>query len=164
MQNIISEIRKRQDELIVMVNSTFEAIIKEVQQINQNLTEEENEYELIYPITNTAGFKGKKSLAVILNGERIVAPTWKTVFKIILEDAISDEKTLNKINNLRDRLLGRVRTRLSSKPDDMRSPLKLSDDLYVETHYDTKMLMNFLLQILDEISYDYSSINIVIKN
>ena len=164
MENIIREIRKKQDELILMINSTFDEIIQEVASLSSEEVVAENEYEVAYPITNTSGFKSKKVIAVILNGERIIAPTWKNVVRIILMDAIKEERNKTKLSNLCDRLLGRTRTRLSSVPDEMRSPLQLADNIYVETHYDTETLMNLLLQILNEISYDYGDIKIVIKN
>lgn len=164
MKNIIDEIRKKQDEIIVMINSTFDSIISEISKCDNCTISEDTEYEAIYPITNTTGLKGKKVIAVILNNKRIISPTWKNVVKIILEDAIKDEIKLKKLNNLCDKLLGRKRIRLSNTPVDMRSPLKLADNIYVETHYDTETLMNFLLQILNEISYDYSLVKVVIKN
>lgn len=46
----------------------------------------------------------------------------------------------------------------------MRSLLKLNEKLYIETHYDTETLMNFMIQILSKIYYDYNKIEIVIKN
>ena len=164
MNKLVSKIRKKQDELILMVNSTFDSIIMDISQLKKDDIEEVNEYELTYPITNTAGFKSKKVIAVILKGERVIAPTWKTVVKIVLNDALLDEKRKKKLSNLCDKLLGRKRTRLSSTDEGMRSPLKLGEGLYVETHYDTETLMNLLLQILNEISYDYNDIKIAIKN
>jgi len=164
MDNIINDIRKRQDEIIVMINSTFDEIIREVARLNNCDVIEINEYEVKHPLTNTAGFKSKKVIAVIMNGERIIAPTWKNVVKIILSDALKNEEKRNKLYHLRDRILGRSRTRLSSNDSEMRSPLKLDNDLYVETHYDTETLMNLLIQILNQISYDYSGIQIVIKS
>ena len=65
---------------------------------------------------------------------------------------------------LRDKLLGRVRKRLSKTDEDMRSPLKINDNLFIETHYDTETLIKLLLEILEEISYDYNDIQVVIKN
>ncbi len=164
MNNVIDEIRKKQDEIILMINSTFDQIVKEVSKIDNNNISEESEYEVIYPVTNTSSFKGKKVIAVILNDERVITPTWKNAVKFILEDAMKDKNMKNKLYDLRDKLLGRKRTRLSSNVNDMRSPVKLDEDLYIETHYDTETLMNFLLQILNEISYDYSTIKIAIKN
>lgn len=164
MNNIINEIRKKQDEIIVMINSTFDGIVKDISQLSPSNIKDEVEYELTYPLTNTSGFKSKKVIAVILNGQRIITPTWKTVVKTILLDVIKNEANKRKLYNLCDKLLGRKRTRLSSNSKDMRSPLELADNLYVETHYDTETLMNLLLQILNEISYDYSTVKIVIKN
>jgi len=164
MNNIIDEIRKKQDEMIVMVNSTFEEIIRKVLQISTSDICEENEYDAVYPLTNTAGFKGKKVIAVIINGEREIVPTWKIAVQKILEEVLKDREKKLKMYQLCDKLLGRKRTRLSSSPTGMRSPLELREDLYVETHYDTETLMNLLLQILNEISYDYSKVQIVVKN
>lgn len=70
----------------------------------------------------------------------------------------------NKVEALSDKLLGRVRRRLSSTANQMRNPVEICEGLYIETHYDIVMLMNLLLQILNEIGYDYSKINIIIKN
>ena len=164
MNNIIKEIRKKQNELIVMVNSTFDEIVKKVSLLDESVVREDNEYEVINPITNISGFKGKKVIAIILDGRRITTRTWKTVVETILTNAIQDEIKKKKLENLCDRLLGRTRTRLSTVPENMRSPLKIDEKIYVETHYDTETLMNLLLQILNEISYDYSNVKIVIKN
>jgi len=164
MNNIINEIRKKQDEIILMVNSSFEEIIRRVSELNEQDIMEINDYEMSHPITNTAGFKGKKVIAVSLDERREVAPTWKKAVEKILKEVMKDDEMKKRIYNLRNKLLGRTRTRLSSTSDEMRSPLKLDENLYIETHYDTETLMKLLLQILNEISYDYSKIKIVIKN
>ncbi len=164
MNNIVSDIRKKQDEIIMMINSTFDKIIRDVSSLEQNSPREEEQYEIIYPITNVSGFKGTKVIAVILNNDRIKAPTWKTVVKIVLSEVIKDEDKKRRLYALREKILGRNRTRLSAVSDDMRSPLKLDEDLYIETHYDTEALMDLLLKILNDINYDYSQIKIVIKN
>ena len=47
----------------------------------------------------------------------------------------------------------------------MRSPLKIEDNLYVETHYDTETLLKILTtRILDVIGYDYRDITITVRN
>ena len=164
MNNLVEQIRKKQDEIILMVNSSFDEIIKEVSKMDHLPNKEPNEYELIYPLTNTAGFKGKKVIGVIIGEERKIAPTWKKVVEIILKKAIQDKKTEDKLANLCDKLLGRKRTRISSTDKDMKSPLKISENIYIETHYDTESLMKLLIQVLNEISYEYNNIKIVIKN
>lgn len=162
--NLIKEIREKQNELIFMINSTFEDLVKKIEKIEIKESEFESEYETIYPITNTTGLKGKKPIAIIYNGKRQTTPTWKSVVNNILKEVIKDETMKDRILSLRDKLLGRVRKRLSDTDDDMRSPLKIDHNLYIETHYDTETLIRLLLEILEDISYDYNDIQVVIKN
>lgn len=162
--NIIKEIREKQNELIIMINSTFDDLVRKVEKIEIEENEFEGEYETIYPITNTTGFKGRKPIAIIYKGERKITPTWKVVVNTVLQEVMKDEMMKNRLMLLRDKLLGRVRNRLSKTSDDMRSPLKIYDNLFIETHYDTETLIKLLLEILEEISYDYNEIQVVIKN
>ncbi len=162
--NLINEIRENQNQLILMINTTFDELVKKVEKMQRGEENDEMEYEITYPITNTSVFKGKKPIAVKIQNKRVITPTWKKVVETILKEVLEDEQMKNKIFGLRDVLLGRVRTRVSKKKDKMRSPLKLCDELYIETHYDTETLMNLLLEILDSISYDYNNIKVVIKN
>lgn len=162
--NIVNEIREKQNQLIVMINTTFDEIIKQVETIKTQGFDYEAEYESIYPLTNTTGFKGKKPIAVKLGDNRIITPTWKKVVETILKEVLKDEKMKQEVFKLSDRLLGRVRKRVSTDSEGMRSPLEISKGLYIETHYDTETLINLLIQILNEISYDYNNIRIIIKN
>ena len=162
--NLINEIRENQNQLILMINTTFDELVKKVEKMQRGEENDEMEYEITYPITNTSVFKGKKPIAVKIQKKRVITPTWKKVVENILKEVLEDEQMKNKIFGLRDVLLGRVRTRVSKKKNQMRSPLKLCDELYIETHYDTETLMNLLLEILDSISYDYNNIKVVIKN
>ncbi|MBR2289289.1 MAG: hypothetical protein IJ867_01370 [Clostridia bacterium] len=162
--DIINKIREKQNEIIVMINSAFDEIVKEVENLKIGEMNYENNYETSYPITNTTGFKGRKPIAIKINDERMIAPTWKKVVEEIMNIVIQDETMKKRVLDLRDKLLGRKRRRISNSDDDMRSPLKLTDELYIETHYDTETLMNLLIQILGEISYDYSNIQIIVKN
>ena len=161
--NIVNEIREKQNQLITMINTTFDDIVKRVEELEISGNESNVEYESIYPITNTTGFKGNKPIDVLIGNERMITPTWKVVVKRVLEEVMKDNEMKKRLFELRDKLLGRVRRRISSEPNEMRSPLKLCEELYVETHYDTETLMNLLLQILYEISYDSSNIKVVIK-
>ena len=46
----------------------------------------------------------------------------------------------------------------------MRSPVKIDEALYVETHYDAETLMRILTtRILNMVDYDYSGVRIAIK-
>ena len=162
--NIINEIREKQNQLIVMINSTFDELVKKVEELQVGQNDYQTNYESEYPITNSTHFKGTKPIGVKIKNSRLITPTWKKVIETILLEVMKDELMKEKILALRDVLLGRVRTRVSKTSENMRSPLKLCDDLYIETHYDTETLINLLLEILNTISYDYNDIKIVIKN
>jgi hypothetical protein len=162
--NIINDIREKQNQLITMVNATFDELVKKVEASQLEGNEYEIEYESVYPITNTTGFKGKKPIAVKIANKRMTTPTWKIVVEKILKEVLKEKEMEDRLMALRDKILGRKRTRVSSNSTTMRSPLELNEELYIETHYDTETLMNFLIQILSEIHYDYNNIEIVIKN
>lgn len=162
--DLINEIREQQKQIILTINTAFDELVKKVEKININEENVNIEYESEYPITNTTVFKGKKPIAVKMKGKRIITPTWKSVVKVILQEVLKDEQMKKRILDLRDRILGHKRTRISDREGDMRSPLQLCDDLFIETHYDTETLMNLLLQILEGINYNYNDIAIFIKN
>jgi hypothetical protein len=62
---------------------------------------------------------------------------------------------------MRDRVSGRVRAFLASKPDKMTSPVEICEGLYGETHFGSETLIHILtMRILKPIGYDYSKIQI----
>ncbi len=162
--NLVNEIREKQNEIIMIVNTLFDELVNEVSNIKVEQNEKINNFENILPLSNTKVFKGKKPIAVIFGENRIKTPTWKIVIETILKEVLKEENMKEKLYNLSDKLLGRKRTRLSESPEEMRKPLKLDDNLYIETHYDTETLMNLLLQILNDISYNYKDIKVAIRN
>ncbi len=162
--NLVNEIREKQNEIIMIVNTLFDELVNEVSNIKVEQNEKINNFENILPLSNTKVFKGKKPIAVIFGKNRIKTPTWKIVIETILKEVLKEENMKEKLYDLSDKLLGRKRTRLSESPEEMRKPLKLDDNLYIETHYDTETLMNLLLQILNDISYNYKDIKVAIRN
>ena len=162
--NLVNEIREKQNEIIMIVNTLFDELVNEVSNIKVEQNEKINNFENILPLSNTKVFKGKKPIAVIFGENRIKTPTWKIVIETILKEVLKEENMKEKLYDLSDKLLGRKRTRLTESPEEMRKPLKLDDNLYIETHYDTETLMNLLLQILNDISYNYKDIKVAIRN
>lgn len=66
--------------------------------------------------------------------------------------------------DLRGKILGRNRVLLGSETGKMRSPVKIGEALFVETHYDTETLLRILTtRILDEVGYDYGKIQIAVR-
>ena len=129
--------------------------------------EKSNEYEAIYPLLIDPGiFKGKKPTGIIFGeSERVNVGTWKKVFQEILKRCNDNTEMHVKLMNLRGKVSGRDRVLLSDEAKGMRSPLMVSENLYVETHYDTETLLRILVtRILNAVDYDCSKIYIAIRN
>lgn len=81
-----------------------------------------------------------------------------------LKDCCKDRDKHQALMDLRGKILGRNRVLLGSETGKMRSPIKIDEALYVETHYDAETLLRILTtRILDAVGYDYSGIRIAVQ-
>jgi hypothetical protein len=59
---------------------------------------------------------------------------------------------------------GKVRVIFASSDRTMRRPLKIDEDMFIETHYGSETMMYILCKlILPYTGFDYSSVKIVLK-
>ncbi len=159
-------------QLIQEINLKFDEMIQQIREeqttgTNAAISETVREYESIYPLTaSTAVFKGKKPTGVRFPGNiRQDVPTWKKVVETILIRCNRNPECHQKLMDLRGKVSGRNRVLLGKSAENMRSPVKIDDELYVETHYDTETLLRILTtRILDPVQYDYSRITITVRN
>lgn len=168
--NLYNELQNFRAELINDINMKFDSILKQIDE-NPNSdiishSNEQKDYEIIMPLCmRSSAFKGKKPVAVIFkDGSRINIRSWKNAVSVILNDCIKDKSIKQQLYKLTGRISGRNRVLLSSSKKDMRSPIKIDENLYVESHYDTETLIRILTtRILEPVGYDYSEINIAIR-
>lgn len=162
--NTVVEIKAAQAYLIKEINKTFEELAKTLQ--NGNVEIRDKGYETFYPLTaNPAIFKGERPTCVLFGKERVVAHTWKNVFKLVILKCNGDAEKHKALMELRNKILGRERILLSDNPRNMRRPFQIDKKLYAETHYDTETLIYILLhRVLDEVGFDYSDISVGVKN
>lgn len=168
----IQELQNFRTRLIQDINIMFDSMILKLREEQDNsgsvrVTAEVREYESIYPLAGVPGiFKGKKPTGVRFpDGTRVDVPTWKRGVEVILQRCINIPEKHDKLLLLRGKVSGRARVLISERADGMRSPLKIEDNLYVETHYDTETLLKILTtRILDVIGYDYRDITITVRN
>jgi len=161
---INAQIELAKEHLLEEVNRVFEDLWLQIQ--NQGESEQPFERrEVVYPLTvNPATFRKKTPICLLIDEKRIVTPTWKKVFEVLVLRCIEDNRKHNALMQLRNEILGRERVLLSDNSEGMRRPFKISDGLYAETHYDTESLMRILLhRILGEVDFDYSGISVVVR-
>ena len=167
--DIIKELEAMRKRMIQEINTEFDLLIERA--VSEGLTiappSPVQEYESTYPLAaGTKIFKGTKPTMVIFpDNSSVLVSTWKQVVTVVMEQCLKSDQNLKKLNEFSDRISGRKRQLLAKSKNNMRSPIKLSDDLFMETHYDTETLLNVLTnRILDAIQYDYSRIQIMIRN
>ena len=168
--NLLQEIRNAQMD----INNILEELMQKMQSYEKDFERGNSQvnkviisYETTYPLTtSTAIFKGKKPTGVFLRNEvRHDVGTWKKVFELILKDCVSDKEKRDILLDLRGKISGRERVFLSHTSDNMRSPLKIDENLFVESHYDTESLLRILIiHLLEPAGYDYSNIKVAIRN
>ena len=168
--DVALELQKLKEELVREIDGKIEQIIEKLRTDGQTVSEEENvpvrEYESVYPLNAGTGiYKGKRPTGVVFaGGERVESPTWKKVMEEILKDCCKNSTRRQALMDLRGKILGRNRVLVGSETGKMRSPVKIDEALYVETHYDTETLLRILTtRILDEVGYDYSKIRIAVR-
>jgi hypothetical protein len=120
-------------------------------------------FELIYPLrVHTSLFIGKKPSAILFGDERVDVKTWRQVVGVILTRCDSEHH--ERLMYLRDKVHGKIRTIFSASDFGMRRPLKIREDMYIETHYGSATMMYILRDlILAYTGFDCSDIRIVIK-
>lgn len=166
--NMIQEIEGARKRILQEVNTEFDILLDHISQFGNVSSQKEQTlpYEVKYPLTAGASlFKGHKPTSVIINDIRYDVRTWKHVVKEILTQCIATEKYKEALFDNAGKISGRKRYLLACSDEDMRSPLNICDNLYMETHYDTETLLNVLMnRILSPIGYDYSNIYVTIRN
>jgi hypothetical protein len=167
--SLISELQAMRRQVDTLLGQMIQMVEESTESnINSNKTNGAGpNYESQYPLLSDPGiFKGKKPTGITFeNGDRISVGTWKKVFAGILESCITNVEYHVALMNLRGKISGRERILLASEKDNMRSPLKIAENLYIETHYDTETLLRILTtRILTPIGYDYSKIIISVRN
>ena len=170
--DILRELEAMRKRMVQEINTEFDLLIERAR--SEGMTAGEpapaapyQDYESAYPLTaGSKIFKGKKPTRVIFpDGKQVRVISWKQVVAAVMERCLQSTVYRDRLKALSDVITGRKRRLLAKTEEGMRSPLKLCDDLFMETHYDTETLLNVLtIRILGAVQYDYSAIQVAIRN
>ncbi len=166
--NYIEELEAMRRRILQEINTEIDILIERAKtEGNCRDTVAVKPYEIRYPLTAGGNiFKGKKPAFVIFGGEEPVSvTTWKQVVEEVMLRCISEPKYEKRLRAACGNVSGKKRVLLSETADNMRSPLEIGKNLYMETHYDTETLLNILVsRILSPIGYNYAEIEVTIRN
>ena len=103
--------------------------------------------------------RGTKPTLVRYGDEVIPVTSWKRAFAAVLDICNRQEHYHEALLTICNETLGRSRKVIADSPQGMLSPLKVDDNLYVETNFSTEALLKLLRdRILNRIDFDSRSI------
>lgn len=169
IMDVVYELEEMRRRVLQEINAEFDIMIRRMEdglrRGELHTGSASRPYESKHSLTvGTRMFKGKKPTSVTFeSGESASVMTWKQLVEAVLKDCIREPRYKNALLALRGRVAGKTRVILSEVPESMRSPLKIDEKLYMETHYDTETLLNVLMsRVLNPIGYDCSKITVTI--
>jgi len=158
------KLEEAREQMLALINTSIDSLIDRINSGEpiEDSSDGSSAVETIYPLSITpALFKGTKPTAVYFGGERVEVKTWRKVYTLILQRCADIPEKLNTLIHLRGKISGRSRFFLSGKPDGMDKPVKIAEELYAESYFDTEVLMRILTtEFLDSARYDYSDISV----
>jgi hypothetical protein len=109
-------------------------------------------------------FIGRKPVAILFGGERIEVRKWSDVYRLIYERVNQNAQAHEDLMYLRNKASGKVRVFISDSPAGMIRPMKVDDDIYVESSYGVETMFHIMVDcILRYVRYDISDIKVIIK-
>jgi hypothetical protein len=109
-------------------------------------------------------FIGKKPAAVVFGNERVDVKKWTDVYRLVYERVSQSPQGRYDLMSLRNRAGGKVRVFISDSPVGMTRPLKVDEEIFVETHYGVETMFHIMVDcVLKYVRYDLSNVKVIIK-
>jgi hypothetical protein len=159
----LDAVEEMREQLIALINKRTDEVRDAVISGNAEGTGQSRiEAGRTYPLSgDTHPFKGMKPTVLAIGGEDIAVKTWRQVYAEILTRC--DAECHDRLMALRHLVAGTKRVILSDNPNGMYTPVKVTDGLYAEAHYDSDTLFSILKRlILVPAGFDYSGISVTV--
>lgn len=146
------------------IDSKCDNLIERI--MNGESIDDDTTAQRILPLNSmSAFFKGTKVTAVrFADGSEISVGKWKDAVKVIMQNCNSNEKMHTALTRICGTVFGKTRTLFDKSPDEMIAPIKIDENMYLETKFDVEALLNVLKnRIFDLIGFDYSGISIKVE-
>lgn len=154
-----------EDEIIKRANYLSERAI-EIWNMPKTKYQEEDEYISPYDLSDTeTSFIGEKIKSFKFDNHIYEVNSWKEFCEYIAKFLYDLDKIplieLVKKNDLN--LEGNAK-RFSSDSKELRTPIKIDNDIYLESNYNTDAILNSIRYIVEAYSIEQSEIEFVLKN
>jgi hypothetical protein len=159
----LDAVEDMREQLIALINKRTDEVREAVISGNAEGTSiSRTEAGRTYPLSgDTHWFKGMKPTVLAIGGEDIEVGTWRRVYAEILMRCNAERH--DRLMALRHIVAGKKRVILADNPNSMYTPVKVTEGLYAEAHYDSDTLFSILKRlILDPAGFDYSGISITV--
>ena len=162
---IVTLIEKSRTEMLNLINAEYDHL-KAMVLTKETDASEPEQFSIDIPLnSNGSVFKGRKPISVLFeDGEECMASTWKQVVKTLLERCYATPKTRERLNSMCGLISGKSRLLFCRDATAMGSPIKVGDDMYIETKFDAETLMNVVVRrVLIPAGFDVSGIAIKVQ-
>lgn len=126
--------------------------------------EEENEYIYAYDLSDVeTSFIGEKIKSFKFDNHIYEVSSWKEFCENIAR-FLYDLDKIPFINLVKQTEQSSDAKRFSSKENELRNPIKIDDEIYIEANYNTDSILNSIRCIVDAYGIDQTEIEFVLKN
>ena len=133
---------KRSDMLFYIVKNIWKVPKDNFQNIGEDRLIPNEEYSILDNILVT-GYSPK---SIIFDGEKINIKTWKEMLIRTCQYLINLDEELFKSLLIKSNF----RNIITYEKDKLRSPIKIKDDIYIETNYSAKDILNYVVIFTEE--------------
>ena len=165
-QTVLAEMERCRAQLHQLIDDRLDAFVLQI--ICGGLSEyiQDGTVRAVPLVSAPARCKGMKPVAVVLpDGSIAETTTWKKAATMILRDCDANPGCHEQLMEMRGRVYGNFRSLLAETPNCMDAPLKITEDLYLESKFDTKaMLENLTKKILCRVGYDCGRIAVLYRS
>ena len=156
--NMLAAIRSSRRECHQLIDSQFDRLISHL--LEESGPELRGNERVLTLAALPEVFKGRQPVSLILpSGTEVKTPTWEKAVTAILHDCGSNPRHHKRMLELRGQTFGNFRPLLSAAPEGMDAPLKIDEELYWESSFDTEVVLgNLSGKLLPKVGYDYQGV------
>ncbi len=161
----LAELDKWDEDEIINRANKLTAKALEIWNMPETNYKEEDEYISAYDLSdNETSFIGEKIKSFKFDNHIYEVNSWKEFCENIARFLYDLDKIpfIELVKRADSNSEGNAK-RFSSNPDDLRSPIKIDNDIYLEANYNTDSILNSVRCIVDAYSIEQSEIEFVIK-